>query len=164
MSNGANCDKCGAVRVPIYDREKADGSIKGWRCPNGKRDGSGCQGKTLWLSPFGGAHPQAPLRPQGPPSRLLAPPQAQGSRDRSIEAQACCKAACEMVGTIFNGQGSACEREATEMVIRVAKRLMREVVLAAPVFQPDYQPASPNAFAFTEDQQPPPHEDADIPF
>lgn len=134
MANGGGfCDVCGSERVYREGGVSRSGPRAGqaynpsWRCPT-----QNCPGKAIWLKAQGGP-PQ--LAPQAAP---VAPrPNGQGPSvtDRSIAAQACCKAACEAAAGAI-GPLALSPGQAHEWIVTLARQLYNGLVMPATEGQP----------------------------
>ena len=129
MSEAGFCDVCGGARV-FKSGQSAKGPWKGWFCPKGKA----CEGKPVWIKDEQQAPQRQAQAPQAPAPRVDA-------RERSIAAQACCKAACEAAAGnahLFTGRD-----ECADWIVVLANRLMLAVVIAHSEGRPVVQQPAP---------------------
>ena len=122
-----------------------------WRCPNK------CQGTTQWVKPPG-QQPQRPQAPQQPARQPQRTPATFDSRERSIAAQACAKAACEAVAGLglISSMGMS-ESQVMEFTVTLARRLYNDFVIPATRGVQHPSVAGPA-------DEPPPIEDEDLGF
>lgn len=119
MSNGGFCNECGTERtwIPSGTSRKTGEPYEGfWGCPNRKNH-----------APKPRAQPNDRQGPPVPRQRSDAPGPSFDSRERSIAACACAKAACEaLVGVQHLGMSGP---QAHEWTVTMANKLFRQVVI-----------------------------------
>ena len=148
------CSNCGSELAfkQAYTRQSDGKDVSAsWRCPQGCTG----PGTIVWVK----QQRQQPQRPQATqqPARQPQRPSANfDSRERSIAAQACAKAACEAAAGMAVGLGMS-EAQALEFTVRLAKKLFNDFVLPASTGQQHPSVAGPT-------DEPPPIEDEDLRF